>query len=407
MAIKLYTNLTPGGDYPLIAAEDVEMPDGTRLSELEVQPENQVLTFAGAVEATYDGSEAVTVEIPEGGGVPEDFFTGGSVTETILETAEREFALDEDMGLYTTDISAEISLTIGDSYTVIWGTEEWACVAADISGAIALGNLSLYGMGEDSGEPFLIGKMGTDAMAVTAETDSSRTVGICKTTEEPIRVNEAYLPEGGGSVSWDDIENRPFYEESYSSEYSFADGSPEQSFNALGETWWRISELTPSTDKLLATAFRFTLDGTNYYEWTPAETEILLESEEITGVQSSAYGAGFVVCRTSGTTTVSIGGTDIELDIPAEGIYFAYTEGEAVPSTVSVAVSYSELKKLDEKYLPAEKRVVSVDMSGFEGGTIVQTYEDGSTLTYSITFDADGNPLQISDSNGNVIDFTW
>lgn len=45
MAIKLYSGLTPAGDYPLIEAKDVEMPDGTRLSE-----------FKG------------------GSGVPEDFF---------------------------------------------------------------------------------------------------------------------------------------------------------------------------------------------------------------------------------------------------------------------------------------------------------------------------------------------
>ncbi len=35
MALKLYDKLTPSGDFALIDAEDVLMPDGKRLSEFE------------------------------------------------------------------------------------------------------------------------------------------------------------------------------------------------------------------------------------------------------------------------------------------------------------------------------------------------------------------------------------
>lgn len=33
MALKIYDRLEPQGDYPAVIAEDVEMPDGTRLSQ--------------------------------------------------------------------------------------------------------------------------------------------------------------------------------------------------------------------------------------------------------------------------------------------------------------------------------------------------------------------------------------
>lgn len=36
MALKLYDKLTPSGEFALMDAADVEMPDGTRLSELSV-----------------------------------------------------------------------------------------------------------------------------------------------------------------------------------------------------------------------------------------------------------------------------------------------------------------------------------------------------------------------------------
>ena len=36
MALKLYDKLTPSGDFALVDAADVEMPDGGRLSDLSV-----------------------------------------------------------------------------------------------------------------------------------------------------------------------------------------------------------------------------------------------------------------------------------------------------------------------------------------------------------------------------------
>lgn len=38
MALKLYDTLNPSGDFPLVEAKDVKMPDGTRLSELSIEP---------------------------------------------------------------------------------------------------------------------------------------------------------------------------------------------------------------------------------------------------------------------------------------------------------------------------------------------------------------------------------
>ena len=63
-------------------------------------------------------------------------------------------------------------------------------------------------------------------------------------------------------------------------------------------------------------------------------------------------------------------------------------------------------EKIDEKQdvilIPA-----SVDMSGYDSGTIVETFADGSTKTTTIEFDADGNPTKITDGDGNVTTYTW
>ncbi|MBQ7875540.1 MAG: hypothetical protein IJ306_10395 [Oscillospiraceae bacterium] len=55
-----------------------------------------------------------------------------------------------------------------------------------------------------------------------------------------------------------------------------------------------------------------------------------------------------------------------------------------------------------------EKAVTAVDLSGYESdGIIVETYEDGSTLTHTFEFNEDGKPTKITDSNGNGTVLTW
>jgi hypothetical protein len=50
----------------------------------------------------------------------------------------------------------------------------------------------------------------------------------------------------------------------------------------------------------------------------------------------------------------------------------------------------------------------SVDMSRFESeGVIEETFADGSVKTTTINVDSDGNPISITDGDGNVTEFTW
>lgn len=61
----------------------------------------------------------------------------------------------------------------------------------------------------------------------------------------------------------------------------------------------------------------------------------------------------------------------------------------------------------EEEETEEEKRVTSVDLSNYDSGTIVETYSDGSELTYTFEFDSDGNPTKITDSDGNETVLTW
>lgn len=50
----------------------------------------------------------------------------------------------------------------------------------------------------------------------------------------------------------------------------------------------------------------------------------------------------------------------------------------------------------------------SINLSGLDTtGQIAETYADGSTKTTSLEFDADGNPIKITDGDGNVTELIW
>lgn len=58
--------------------------------------------------------------------------------------------------------------------------------------------------------------------------------------------------------------------------------------------------------------------------------------------------------------------------------------------------------------LNTDTYAVSVDLSALEtDGTIVETLSDGSTKTTTMEFDADGNPVKITDADGNETVLTW
>ncbi len=49
----------------------------------------------------------------------------------------------------------------------------------------------------------------------------------------------------------------------------------------------------------------------------------------------------------------------------------------------------------------------SIDLSSLDDGEVVETFSDGTTKTTTIEYDADGNPIKITDGDGNVTVLTW
>ena len=74
--------------------------------------------------------------------------------------------------------------------------------------------------------------------------------------------------------------------------------------------------------------------------------------------------------------------------------------------TETWSFSVNEIAKKAD--IPEKKIATDVDLSKYESeGIIVETYADGSSLTHTFEFDANGRPTKRTDSNGGETIFTW
>ena len=170
------------------------------------------LTFTGAATGSYDGSQPLTIEIPSGdgsaGNVQPDynqndstaadylknrpFYTGDPVETVVVEESTVSFADNE--GIYAAELPAAFVATVGETYTVYWDGTAYECICVDLDGIHSLGNLSIPGIGSDTGEPFVLGFMDKGIAIYTKDTSASHTISISGLVTEIVKIDAKYLP---------------------------------------------------------------------------------------------------------------------------------------------------------------------------------------------------------------------
>ena len=123
------------------------------------------------------------------------FYTGNLVETVLVEESTVSFATMD--GLYMAQIESTFSATVGEAYKVYWDGSAYECTCVDTSESILLfiGNLSIMGMGSDSGEPFLIGVFNGEGIQIgTTNTSASHTFSISGFVQEVVKIDEKYLP---------------------------------------------------------------------------------------------------------------------------------------------------------------------------------------------------------------------
>ncbi len=156
-------------------------------------PNPYALRLTGAVNVTYDGSRAMTVEIPQGGS------GGGSTSKVVTILSDTTLTLaDPDAGTYVLLSPFEAKPEGGMLCTVTYNGVDYQCPAVELDKGqgvvVALGNNAL--VGEEGGNPdapFILmcapdGTEGMYAMMMVTDSPSSVTVGItAKVVDEAIK----------------------------------------------------------------------------------------------------------------------------------------------------------------------------------------------------------------------------
>lgn len=154
-------------------------------------------------------------------------FYEGNPSETVL-VEESTVSFTNKNGIYQAVVPSTFKATAGETYKVSWDGTVYECTCAIVNGLPAFGNLSIMGMGSDTGEPFLIGvDNGVNIQIFTADTSASHTISISGVVQEVVKIDEKYLPKGF-------IVNVVGTESNSGNTYLLFDKTDEEIYNAVG-----------------------------------------------------------------------------------------------------------------------------------------------------------------------------
>ena len=124
--------------------------------------------------------------------MPAGYPTKSVQTTTLMEEQELAFASEGSAGQYTAYLTKALELAVGQTYTVSWDGTEYECVCYAFNSAPLLGNLSIFGAGDNTGEPFLY--VSTGKSFITLDTAASHTISVKTVGEVITPIDEKYLP---------------------------------------------------------------------------------------------------------------------------------------------------------------------------------------------------------------------
>ena len=126
--------------------------------------------------------------------MPEGYPTKSVQTTTLMEEQALEFTLSD--GFYMAPITNAFEIVVGQTYTVKWDGTEYERVCVVYHSMPTLGNLSFFGGGDDTGEPFVYAYNASQAAGqfCTLDTSASHTISVKTTGEIVTPMAEEFLP---------------------------------------------------------------------------------------------------------------------------------------------------------------------------------------------------------------------
>lgn len=120
------------------------------------------------------------------------FYTGDPVETVLVEESTVSFAATD--GVYMGQLESTFVPTVGETYKVSWDGTTYESTCVNFNSFQAIGNLSIMGVGSDTGEPFLIvvGN-GEGIKIVTADSSASHTFSISSSVAPIVKIPAKYI----------------------------------------------------------------------------------------------------------------------------------------------------------------------------------------------------------------------
>ena len=310
-------------------------------------------------------------------------------TEIITIIPETNYDLYDQGGGFGTIISESLPLVIGDTYEVVWNGVNYECKAVEAPDMIVLGNVSIMGDPNDSGEPFIIATQPDQGMSIIATMDGSTSAVVSVSGKRVNKIDPKYLPEGHqfGSTPEKHFEWSGVYTDTGD---NFIHGITATSPDT-GETMEVPMTYAKLTDEIVSrrqlvgngvtTSGAMSANGTTY----PVVIEdSFVYSSETHQMVMTPYGDGpmlFSGPKGVASFSVFIDGmeTQVSCTLPSDGTYVYAMDGQEV----YVLNTAEAIDPIDPKYLP--------DVGGVEYVIIESSSDTSSGYVASASYDEISN----------------
>lgn len=192
-------------DISKLSDEIVNIPSGVGM-DITGATVGQIAKIAAA-DASGVPTAWSPVDMPSGGSVPKpltyDYMPDGYPKKsvqavTLMEEKEVAFVFNSESSVYAGALPTGIEISVGQTYRVKWDGTEYECAGKSVldGNASSLGNLSIVGIGDDTGEPFvyLYDNNETSGSFATLDTSASHTISVKTVGEVITTIAEEFLP---------------------------------------------------------------------------------------------------------------------------------------------------------------------------------------------------------------------
>ena len=249
--------------------------------------------------------------------MPEGYPTKSVQTTTLMEEQQVAFTLLE-KGFYIAQITNAFKIVDGQTYTVNWDGTEYKCVCSIFHSMLVLGNLSIMGAGDDTGEPFIY--VPDEGGFITHDTSASHTISVKTIVKTVTPMAYDYMPEGYPTKIVRTV--TPMKEQ-------------QVAFALMEEMGAYMAQITNAFEVVEGQTYTVNWDGTEY------------------------ECVGFFIKPNSGIGNLSIVGKGSDTGEPFVYAYNAKrhtgtfaTLDTAASHTISVKTTAEIVTPIDEKYLP-------------------------------------------------------